>query len=225
MQLAIFDLDNTLLGGDSDYLWGQFLIECGAVSRQHYEQENDRFMRDYETGQLDIAAYLEFALGPLAANDLDTLHAWRDTFIRQHIQPRVLPAAKAVIEGHRREGHSLMIITATNRFVTEPIARIFEIPILLATELEVVDGRYTGRHTGIPTFREGKITALEQWLQAEGALVDAIHFYSDSHNDLPLLERVDHPVAIDPDPVLESEARARDWPIFTLREGDMPKRI
>lgn len=225
VQLAIFDLDNTLLGGDSDYLWGQFLIECGAVSGELHAQKNQEFMQAYEAGQLDIDAYLAFALGPLAENDSETLAQWRQAFIERHIQPIVLPAAKALVEGHRAQGHGLMIITATNRFVTEPIAELFNIPILLATEPEIRAGRYTGRHTGTPTFREGKITALQEWLDAEGRLVEAIHFYSDSRNDLPLLRHVDHPVAVDPDPELKAEARANNWPIYTLRKSDFPERI
>lgn len=223
MQLAIFDLDNTLLGGDSDYLWGQYLIECGALSRDLHAQKNREFMQAYEAGQLDIDAYLAFALGPLAQNDAATLAQWRADFMDKHIEPIVLPAAKALVEGHRAQGHGLMIITATNRFVTEPIAELFNIPILLATEPEVRDGHYTGRHTGTPTFREGKISALQDWLDAEGKLVEAIHFYSDSQNDLPLLEHVDHPVAVDPDPALEAEARHRGWPIYTLRRGELPQ--
>ncbi len=225
MQLAIFDLDNTLLGGDSDYLWGQYLIQCGAVSKEVHAQKNQAFMEAYEAGQLDIDAYLAFALGPLADNDAATLAKWREDFIATHIKPIVLPAAKALVEGHREQGHGLMIITATNRFVTEPIAELFNIPILLATEPEIHNGHYTGRHTGIPTFREGKITALQQWLDAESKLVEAIHFYSDSQNDLPLLEHVDHPVAVDPDPELEAEARSRGWPVYTLRQGDLPQPI
>ena len=223
MQLAIFDLDNTLLGGDSDYLWGQYLIHQGAVDAAHYEAENRRFMEAYEAGELDIGTFLEFALRPLAETPYEVLTAWRRAFIDSHIRPRVLPAARALVEQHREAAHGLMIITATNRFITEPIAELFNIPVLLATEPEVQDGAFTGRHRGVPTFRDGKITALQQWLDAEGRMTDAMHFYSDSRNDLPLLEHVDHPVAVDPDPVLEAAARDRGWPVITLREGDIPQ--
>ncbi len=223
MQLAIFDLDNTLLGGDSDYLWGQHLMDKGAVAREGFEAENQRYMDAYERGELDIDAFMRFALRPLAATPHDTLLAWRAEFIDTHIRPRVLPAARRLVESHRQAGHGLMIITATNRFVTEPIAALFNIPVLLATEPEFADGAFTGRHQGTPTFREGKITALQDWLDRESAMLEAAHFYSDSRNDLPLLEHVDHPVAVDPDPVLAAEAEARGWPMLTLRQGDTPQ--
>ncbi|MDR9455303.1 MAG: HAD family hydrolase [Spiribacter sp.] len=225
VQLAIFDLDNTLLGGDSDYLWGQHLMDKGAVSRERFEVENQRFMEQYEAGELDIDTFLAFALAPLAQTPKDTLLAWRREFIDTHIRPRVLPAAQALVDDHRARGHGLMIITATNRFVTEPIAELFNIPILLATEPEMHNGAFTGRHQGTPTFREGKITALQHWLDAEGAMMEAMHFYSDSRNDLPLLEHVDHPVAVDPDPTLEAAARARGWPVLTLRSGEVPQAL
>ena len=223
MQLAIFDLDNTLLGGDSDYLWGRHLMEKGAVSRARFEEDNRRFMRDYEAGRLDIGTFLQFALKPLADMPYDTLCEWRREFIDAHIRPRILPAARALVEDHRSRGHGLMIITATNRFITEPIAELFNIPVLLATEPEFSNGAFTGRHRGVPTFREGKITALQQWLDDEGRMMEAMHFYSDSQNDLPLLAHVDHPVAVDPDPVLEAAARERGWPVMTLRDGEAPR--
>lgn len=223
MQLAIFDLDNTLLGGDSDYLWGQYLIEQGAVSQANYEAKNARFMREYEAGQLDIATFLAFALAPLAQTNYATLLRWRAAFITSHITPRVLPAAQTLVNEHRNQGHTLMIITATNRFVTEPIAAMFGIPLLLATEPEVVDGEFTGRHIGTPTFQAGKVTALQAWLEAEGKRAEAIYFYSDSHNDLALLEHCDHPIAVDPDPILLAAAEQNHWPIITLRKGDRPQ--
>lgn len=223
MQLAIFDLDNTLLDGDSDYLWGQHLMERGAVPRARFERDNQRFMRDYEAGRLDIDAFLRFALQPLAETPEPTLREWRRAFIDRHIRPRILPAAQALVEDHRRRGHALMIITATNRFVTEPIAELFDIPILLATEPERGASGFTGRHRGIPTFREGKIKALQTWLDAQEAAFETVHFYSDSRNDLPLLEHVDRPVAIDPDAILEAAAHERHWPVLTLRAGDTPQ--
>jgi len=225
VQLAIFDLDNTLLEGDSDYLWGQHLIDEGAVARDRFEAGNQRFMRDYEAGELDIDAFLRFALQPLADHPESSLMAWRETFIDRHIRPRILPAACALVEDHRRRGHALMIITATNRFVTAPIAALFDIPVLLATEPEHGPAGYTGRPAGIPTFQAGKIEALRAWLDQQEAVFETLHFYSDSRNDLPLLEVVDHPVAVDPDPVLTDAARARGWPMLTLRAGDTPQTL
>ena len=223
MQLAIFDLDNTLLDGDSDYLWGQHLIEQGAVPRARFEEDNRRFMRDYEAGRLDIDAFLRFALKPLAETPEPTLLEWRRAFIDRHIRPRILPAARALVEDHRRRGHALMIITATNRFVTSPIAELFDIPVLLATEPERDASGYTGRHRGIATFREGKIRALQAWLDGQQTAFETLHFYSDSRNDLPLLEHVDRPVAIDPDTTLAAAAREGGWPVLTLRRGDTPQ--
>ncbi|RZU99705.1 HAD family hydrolase [Spiribacter vilamensis] len=223
MQLAIFDLDNTLLAGDSDYLWGQHLMEQGAVPRARFEEDNQRFMRDYEAGRLDIDAFLRFALKPLAETPEPMLLEWRRAFIDRHIRPRILPAARALVEDHRRRGHALMIITATNRFVTSPIAELFDIPMLLATEPERDASGFTGRAQGVPTFREGKITALQAWLDAQETIFETVHFYSDSQNDLPLLEHVDRPVAIDPDPTLAAAARERGWPTLTLRKGDTPE--
>ncbi|PYZ99483.1 HAD-IB family hydrolase [Gammaproteobacteria bacterium 2W06] len=223
MQLAIFDLDNTLLEGDSDYLWGQHLIEQGAVQRDEFDARNRQFMRDYEAGELDIEAFLQFALRPLADHPESRLMDWRDAFIERHIRPRILPAACELVDDHRRRGHALMIITATNRFVTAPIAALFDIPVLLATEPERGPAGYTGRPAGIPTFQAGKIEALRAWLDEQEQRFDTLHFYSDSRNDLPLLEVVDQPVAIDPDPVLAAAAQANGWPMLTLRAGDTPQ--
>ncbi len=225
MPLAIFDLDNTLLGGDSDYLWGRFLVDRGVVDGAHYSRENERFLRAYEAGRLDIDEFLAFALKPLADNDPDALKRWRAEFLETHIRPVLLPAAHALVGRHRDRGDTLLIITATNRFVTEPIAALFDIPCLLATEPEWLDGRFTGRHAGTPTFREGKIEALERWLTERGEALAPAHFYSDSHNDLPLLEQVSHPVAVDPDPVLDVAARERGWPRLTLRSGAQPQEM
>jgi HAD-superfamily subfamily IB hydrolase, TIGR01490 len=223
VQLAIFDLDNTLLGGDSDYLWSQYLIEHGVVARAEHEAQSARFMREYEAGTLDIDEFLAFALQPLAAHPYDTLCRWRQDFIARHIEPCVLPAAQALVDDHRQRGDTLMIITATNRFVTEPIAERFGIPYLLATEPEVIGGAFSGRHSGTPTFQAGKITALQAWLDAAEQHAESLTFYSDSHNDLPLLRHVDNPVAIDPDPRLAAAAQAEGWPILTLRQGDQPQ--
>lgn len=218
MALAIFDLDNTLLAGDSDYLWGQYLVEQGLVDAADYDATNKRFYQEYLDGTLDIHAFLNFALQPLARHEPDLLHGWRNEFIAKKIHPVVLPAAKELLAEHRRRGDTLLIITATNRFVTEPIAALLGVEHLLATEPEVVDGRYTGRFRGIPTFREGKIRALEHWLERHQENLAGSWFYSDSHNDIPLLQFVEHPVAVDPDPALRAHAESQGWPVISLRK-------
>lgn len=217
MSLAIFDLDNTLLAGDSDYLWGQFLVEQGLVDRLHYEETNARFYRDYAAGKLDISRFLEFALRPLADNDPDALFDWRRRFVDEKIRPILLPAAYRLIERHRDRGDVLLVITATNSFVTEPIVDLYGIPHLIATTPEFVDGRYTGRYLGTPCFQGGKVTRLKEWLAARNEALDGAWFYSDSHNDQPLLELVDNPVAVDPDATLAAIAASRGWPIISLR--------
>lgn len=217
MKLAIFDLDNTLLAGDSDYLWGQYLIERGAVDPAIYERENERFYTQYKNGTLDIYEFLRFQLRPLAENDRNTLHTWRDEFLQRMIQPIILDKGRALLQQHRDEGATLMIITATNSFITAPIARALGVEHLIATEPEFDHGRYTGRVAGIPSFREGKVARLQQWLHSHGGAPSASWFYSDSHNDIPLLEMVDHPVAVDPDPSLAQHAARKAWPIISLR--------
>ena len=219
MALAIFDLDNTLLAGDSDYLWGVFLAEMGAVDRDHYERENERFYREYREGRLDIFEFLAFSLRPLATHPLSQLLAWREQFLVERIDPIITAAARELVERHRDAGDTLMIITATNAFVTAPIAARFGIPHLIATDPEQCDGRYTGQVAGIPSFREGKVQRLDAWLSEHGGDLAGAWFYSDSHNDLPLLERVTHPVAVDPDGQLAATAAARGWPVISLRGG------
>lgn len=222
MALAIFDLDNTLLAGDSDYLWGRFLVENEIVDPQRYERENLRFYRDYQEGRLDIFEFLAFQLRPLAENEPALLYTLRDRYLREKIEPIVLPAAERLLAQHRGDGDTLMIITATNRFITDPIARRFGVENLLATELEERDGRFTGRPSGTPSFREGKVSRLREWLAAHDLDLAASWFYSDSHNDIPLLALVDHPVAVDPDPILAQAARHRGWPTISLRRGGAP---
>ncbi|MFZ5589101.1 MAG: HAD family hydrolase [Pseudomonadota bacterium] len=217
MALAIFDLDNTLLGGDSDYLWGRFVVEQGIVARDAYESENERFYQDYVAGTLDIRAFLEFQLRPLAQHTLAELHLWREQFLREKIWPILLPKALALIDQHRAQGDTLLIITATNRFITEPIAARFDVPHLLASEPELRDGRYTGRVQGTPCYREGKVRRLDEWLKTANASMQGSWFYSDSHNDIPLLERVTHPVAVDADATLAQHAAQRGWPVISLR--------
>jgi HAD superfamily hydrolase (TIGR01490 family) len=223
VSLAIFDLDNTLLGGDSDYLWGQFLVEKGIVDRKHYEEANARFYEDYKNGTLDIVQFLEFALRPLASNPVDALWRWRTQFIEEKIRPLLLPAAVALIEKHRRAGNTPIIITATNHFVTEPIARLYGIEHLVATTPEFENGWYTGRFVGTPCFQEGKVHRLHQWLAENDHDLEGSWFYSDSHNDLPLLLLVDFPVAVDPDEKLKTYAEQKKWPVITLRNGECPE--
>jgi HAD superfamily hydrolase (TIGR01490 family) len=216
-RLAIFDLDNTLLAGDSDYLWGQFLVERGLVDGESYARENARYYDAYRAGTLDIQEFLHFALRPLREHSLAALQAWRRHFLAEKILPIILPAARELLALHCARGDTLLIITATNRFVTEPIAAELGVPNLLATDPELKDGRYTGEVAGIPCFREGKVERLRLWLKEHGQGFAARWFYSDSHNDLPLLERVEYPVAVDPDPELEGVARELGWPIVSLR--------
>ena len=218
MPLAIFDLDNTLLAGDSDYLWGVFLAERGIVDPDHYERENERFYREYKEGRLDIYEFLRFSLAPLARHSPADLARWRAAFLAEKIEPIILPKARELVGRHRAAGDLLLIITATNSFVTAPIAARLGIPHLIATEPALRDGRYTGEVDGVPSFREGKVLRLEQWLEAQGATLAGSSFYSDSHNDIPLLERVDHPVAVDPDPALADLAAVRGWRILSLRD-------
>jgi len=219
MALAIFDLDNTLLGGDSDYLWGRFLVERGIVDPERYERENQRFYDEYKAGTLDIDEFLAFGLAPLAAHEPAQLNAWRAEFIAEKITPIILPAARTLLADHRRRGDLLPIITATNRFVTAPIAEALGVDALLASDPEMRDGRYTGQVAGIPCFQHGKVQRLEAWLADNGHPLTGSAFYSDSHNDLPLLERVERPVAVDPDPTLAATARERGWEIITLRSA------
>lgn len=217
MSLSIFDLDNTLLNGDSDYLWGQFLVERGIVDGPRYEQKNQEFYDQYRQGTLDILAFLAFSLKPLSEHPIEQLLSWREIFIQEKIQPIMLEKAQSLIEDHRQRGNTLMIITATNRFVTQPIADALGIPHLLATEAEMANGQYTGKVSGIPCFQGGKVERLQQWLSDNHANLDESWFYSDSHNDIPLLDKVTYPVAVDPDKLLLDYAQARNWDVISLR--------
>lgn len=220
MALAIFDLDNTLLAGDSDYLWGVFLAEQGAVDGVHYARENERFYREYREGRLDIFEFLRFSLRPLSENDPVQLQSWRNTFLDRMIEPIILPLGRALLERHRSQGDTLMIITATNAFVTAPIARRLGVEHLLATDPEIRDGRYTGGINGTPCFQDGKVERLHDWLAERGETLIGSWFYSDSHNDIPLLQSVEHPVAVDPDKTLHNHAQEQGWPVISLREPD-----
>ncbi len=218
MPLALFDLDNTLINGDSDYSWGQFLVAKGVVDHSTYEEQNEQFYRDYQSGRLDVIAYLEFALAPVArlnAEQRETLHnEFMDTVIAQMWQPQ----AEKLIQQHRESGDRLLIITSTNRFVVEPVCHRLGITEIIASEPEVIAGEYTGKVAGTPCFQEGKVIRLNQWLQETGESLAGSYFYSDSINDLPLLLEVEHPIAVDPDDKLRAEAKRRGWEIISLRE-------
>jgi HAD superfamily hydrolase (TIGR01490 family) len=220
MRLALFDLDNTLLAGDSDYEWGQFLIDQGVLAREEYEAQNAHYFEQYKAGTLDIHEYLGFALRPLAAHTGEDLARWHARFMQERIVPMITPAARALVDRHVGAGDLCAIVTATNSFVTAPIAREFGLRHLIATEPEWRDGRYTGRVAGTPCFREGKIRRVGEWLAQQGRPLEGFaesFFYSDSHNDLPLLERVSRPVAVDPDAALAEAARRRGWAVISLR--------
>ncbi|XXF08637.1 HAD family hydrolase [Pseudomonas sp. D2-3] len=217
MRLALFDLDNTLLGGDSDHAWGDWLCERGILDGATYKARNDAFYQDYLAGRLNITDYLNFTLDIFGRTEMAQLDAWHREFMAECIEPIILPKALALLDRHRAAGDKLVIITATNRFVTAPIAARLGVDTLLATECEMVDGRYTGRTTDVPCFKEGKVTRLNRWMQENGFDLDRSTFYSDSMNDLPLLEQVSYPVAVDPDPNLLAEAEKRGWPVMSLR--------
>lgn len=218
-KLAIFDLDNTLIAGDSDHAWGEFLAENGIVDGASYRAENTRFYEAYKQGTLDILEFLAFALRPLAEQDMPTLEALRRRFVDEKILPMRLAAAEAEIGRRRDAGYLPIIITATNRFVTAPIADLLGIDELLATEPELLSGRYTGRVAGTPCFREGKIERLAEWAAERQIEPWSGCFYSDSQNDIPLLERVREPIAVDPDPILAKHAESCGWPVISFR-GD-----
>lgn len=217
-DLAVFDLDQTLIDGDSDYLWGQFLSRSGHVDPTPYEDANRRFYQQYMDGTLDIREFAEFSMAPLAELDQDLLGDLRLRFLRECIEPAIACGAPSLLAQHRKAGHELVITTATNRFITEPIAALLGVSNLLATEPEVIDGRCTGRLVGIPNFREGKALRLKAWIGQQSNPPGLIYAYTDSHNDLPLLELAHRPTAVDPDPRLRSEAQKRGWPIISLRK-------
>jgi HAD superfamily hydrolase (TIGR01490 family) len=217
VKLALFDLDNTLLAGDSDFEWAQFLIEQGVLDREVYEARNQQFYDQYKAGTLDIHEFLDFQLKPLARHPRAQLDRWHDEFMARKILPIIRDSARALVERHRDDVR--VVITATNSFVTAPIAREFGIEHLIATEPEERDGEFTGKVRDVPCFREGKVQRLEAWLAQHGRTIasfDASWFYSDSLNDLPLLQRVTHPVAVDPDDTLRRHATHHKWPVIRL---------
>ena len=219
MRLVLFDLDNTLLAGDSDFEWGQFLVDRGVLEREAYEAQNRAYYDQYVAGTLDIHEYLGFALRPLARHEPQDLARWHAEFMRSRILPMIIPGARTLVRTHLDAGDLCAIVTATNSFVTAPIARELGVPHLVATEPEAREGRFTGRIAGTPCFREGKVQRLESWLETQGRALESFEqswFYSDSHNDLALLTRVTHPVAVDPDDTLRAHAVAHGWPVITL---------
>jgi HAD superfamily hydrolase (TIGR01490 family) len=217
MSMALFDLDNTLLGGDSDYLWGEFLVSVGAVDKQAHQRENARYFAQYQAGALDVHEFLSFQLEPLANNPLDSLLAWRERFVRDWIAPLVLTKGRALVGDHRRRDHCLAIVTSTNAFITRPIADLVGIEHLLATEPEFDGQRYTGSYVGEPCSGAGKVHWVRKWAARMGMSLTDSWFYSDSYQDLPLLSLVDHPVAVDPDEQLRGHAALHGWTITSLR--------
>ena len=220
MNLVLFDLDNTLLNGDSDFEWSQFLIDQDVLDRELFEAQNLAFYQQYKAGTLDIHAFLDFQLKPLSRHTRQELNSWHQQFMQQKVRHMMTVPAQQLITRHRAAGDVCVIITATNSFVTAPIARAFGVEHLIATEPEKKNGEFTGRVDGVPCFREGKITRLENWMAEHGwnwgSFPDS-WFYSDSLNDLPLLGKVKHPVAVDPDDTLRAHAEKLGWPIISLR--------
>ena len=218
MALALFDLDNTLLADDSDYLWGVFLSEQGIVDAEFYNRENQRFYDEYKQGTLDIHEFQAFSQQPLVDNEAAKMEKLRELFIEQNIRSVMNPASFELIARHRDQGDIPVIITATNSFVTRPIATAFGIEHLIATEPEIVEGKYTGKIAGIPCFQDGKVKRLRLWVNEHNMNMQGSWFYSDSHNDLPLLKEVDHPVAVDADEQLMNYARQKNWLTISLRD-------
>ena len=220
MNLALFDLDNTLLAGDSDFEWAQFLISKGVLDKEIHEARNLEFYEHYKAGTLDIHAFLDFQLAPLSRHPREQLDRWHAEFMEQRIRPMIGEPARRLVAHHVAQGDLLAIVTATNSFVTGPIAQEFGIPHLIATIPAQEGGRFTGSPRGLPSFREGKVTRVEAWLESHGlwwGSFNATYFYSDSLNDLPLLERVSHPVAVDADPTLARHALDAGWQRMSLR--------
>ena len=217
MPLALFDLDNTLLADDSDFLWGSFLVEKGLVDKTTYDNANKLFYDQYKKGTLDIDEFLAFSLKPLTQYSREKLEALHDEFMQKHIRPVMTQKGQDQIQHHRDKGDIIVIITATNSFVTGPIAKAFHVDDLIATDPEIIDGRYTGNVAGTPCFQKGKITRLNQWLESTSHDLDNSTFYSDSHNDISLLELVSVPIAVDPDDELKNIAESRNWQICSFR--------
>jgi HAD superfamily hydrolase (TIGR01490 family) len=217
MGLALFDLDNTLIAGDSDHLWGDFLVSQGRVDATEHKALNAHFYDQYKNGELNIDEYLAFALGPMTGMTKEALVPLQRQFIRDHIEPILLDAAFALLEQHRALGDTLVIITATNTLVTQPIADRLGVEHLIGCEAEIIEGCYTGKPTGVPSFAQGKVARIQTWCEENKKSMENAVFYSDSHNDLPLLRTVDRAVAVDPDDRLREEAVRKGWDVISLR--------
>ncbi len=216
MTLALFDLDNTLLSCDSDYEWGCFLVRKNLVDKAEFESVNLAFYEQYKQGTLDIYEFATFCFKPLAERSMEELDILHHEFMETVIRPKMGDKARELIRYHKDQGHTPLVITATNSFVTRPIVKAFEIDNLLATEPKIIDGHYTVEIEGIPCFQEGKVARLKQWLRQNNTSLDDSYFYSDSFNDLPLMEEVDHVIAVDPDEKLAGIAKQRGWKIISL---------
>ena len=220
-NLALFDLDNTLLAGDSDYNWSLFLINQGLLDAKTHHERNEQFYLDYKNGHLDIYKFLEFQLKPLSQHPVAFLDALHLKFMDQVIRPMMTKKAQNLVDKHKAQGDLCLIITATNSFVTKPIASAYGIENLIGTDPEMLDGQYTGGVTGVPSFQEGKVTRINQWLAARDQTLSSFetsYFYSDSHNDLPLMKLVTNPVAVDADATLTEYAQQQGWPQISLRD-------
>ena len=220
MNLALFDLDNTILAGDSDYNWSRFLIQEGYLDGAIHAEKNEKFYADYKAGTLDIFAFVEFQFKPLARNPRTVLNQLLKKYVEEVIKPMITEKARALVKRHQEEGDLIIVITATNSFITKPIAELFGIENLIGTDPEEKEGEFTGKVTGLPSFKEGKVTRLEAWLKGKNLLLTSFeksYFYSDSHNDLPLMQKVTHPVAVDSDDVLSEYAQSKGWPQISLR--------
>ncbi|NCW36122.1 MAG: HAD family hydrolase [Methylophilaceae bacterium] len=220
MNLALFDLDNTILAGDSDYNWSRFLIQEGYLDGEVHAEKNEKFYADYKAGTLDIYAFVEFQFRPLARNPRSVLNQLLKKYVEEVIKPMITKKAYALVRKHHEEGDLLIVITATNSFITKPIAALFGIENLIGTDPEEKEGEFTGKVSGLPSFKEGKVTRLEAWLKNKNlSLLDfkKSYFYSDSHNDLPLMQKVTHPIAVDADDILTEYAKSKGWPLISLR--------
>ena len=218
MALAFFDLDETLIATDSDHAWGDFVADRGLVDPHTHKKQNAEFYAAYRRGELDIDAYMRFSCSVLTRYEMDTLENLRAEFLEERIKPLLLPKARDLLDQHRQQGDCLVIVTATIEFITAPIAAMYGVEHLIAPVPEIIDNRYTGEITGIPSFREGKVKRIHQWLAQTGQTLKGSYCYSDSRNDIPMLELVDFPTAVDPDPTLRELAESRQWPIISLRE-------
>lgn len=218
MALAIFDLDNTLLNGDSDHAFGEFLVQQKYVDAGDFQKANDYFYQQYQNGSLDIDEYLDFALSPIKGKTQQALEPLQQHFMQSVVEPMMQQKAAALLQKHRDAGDFLLIITATNSFVTHPIAKRLGVDAILATDAENINGEYTGKVVGVPCFQEGKVTRLNAWLKDNPHNLEGSYFYSDSHNDLPLLKMVEHPIAVDSDEILTAYAKEQGWPVISLRD-------